>query len=148
MEETSVTYHEFAICERIIKKLNRCFACDENFIVKVEILLVRFKLSGMKYRLNTRTLLCPALFVLLNQHFCALAVSLHPNLGSESVFKTASAQFFGVVSQIDYADYKSKCVIGEETALILRDYKFLARGVLERAEALLNLMILRSLLIA
>ena len=146
MVETAVTYHDFAICERIIKKLNRGFAWDENFIVKVEILLVRFSLLGIKFRLNTRAKLCPALFVLLDKHVCASALSLDPNFGSESVFKTASAQFFGVVSQIRYSDFKGKCVIAKDSAFILRDHKFLVLGLLERCESTFEFNEVRKIL--
>ena len=138
MVETAVTYHDFAICERIIKKLNRGFAWDENFIVKVEILLVRFSLLGIKFRLNTRAKLCPALFVLL--------LSLDPNFSSKSVFKTASAQFFGVVSQIRYSDFKGKCVIAKDSAFILRDHKFLVLGLLERCESTFEFNEVRKIL--
>lgn len=122
-------------CERIIKKLNRAFVWNESFIMKVEVLLVRFSILGIKFRLNTKAKICPALFVLLDRHVCASALSMDPNQGLESVFKTASAQLLGVVSQIRFADFRNKCLIAKESALILRDHRFLAQGLLERCES-------------
>ena len=96
MVDTSVFHHDFAPCERIIKKLNRSFAWTDNFIGKVEILLVRFSILGIQFRLNTKAKICPGLFVLLDKHFCASALSLDLNQGSESVFNppTSVETFF------------------------------------------------------
>ena len=135
MLNTTVFHNDFTTCEKIIKKLNRAFAWNESFIVKVEILLVRFSILGVKFRLNTKAKICPNLFVLLDRHVCASALSMDPNHGLDSVFKTASAQLLGVVSQIRYADFKNKCLIAKESALILKDHMFLAQGLLERCES-------------
>ena len=126
--------------------MNRGFAWDEPLIVKVEILLVRFSLLGIKFRLNTRAKFNPALYVLLDKHLCASALSLDPNLGSDSVFKTASAQLLGVVSQIRNSDFKGKCAIAKNSALILRDHKFLVQGLLERCESTFEYAEIRKIL--
>merc|ERR1711954_365024 len=97
--------------------------------------LVRFSILGIKFRLNTKAKICPALFVLLVRHVCASALSMDPNQDLKSVFKTASAHLLAVVSQIRFADFQKKCLIAKESALILRDHRFLAQGLLERCES-------------